>query len=101
MTYTGEYQPKKFDVTVSSGTGSKTFISHGNAEAMAIKVPSGTPTYDVEILDDDGFPITGKAGNAGNCRIDKEFRLFQGYTLYLTNVSADGTYTVKIWFKDA
>ena len=85
-------------IVVVSGTGTATFDEAGRIDALLITVPSGTPTFNVEILTRNNRGVYARSGNSGstNMKVD---RLIPsgGNKVKLSTVSADGTYTATLW----
>lgn len=96
MTY-GYQIPNVFPITVSGGIGEATGDICGKALGVGILAPDSA-TYDIEILDADGFGVFGRTNCSGNTTIECQIRFYNRHTIYITNAT-DGIYKVKVWYE--
>lgn len=90
--------PKKFTITVTSGTGTATTTGIlGELVAIGIKPPSGA-IYDIDITDVDGYGVGGRANNNGITTIRLNGACYDNSTITISNASPDGSYSVKLWY---
>ena len=68
---------------------------------VAVKVPSGNPTFDWVIADSDGFPQAQRAGVQGSTTTAETAPIYPLGTVQIQNATIDGTYLVKIYAKQA
>ena len=98
MSFGGERYPKLFSIVVVGGQGSITMDLTGQLSGIAVKSPSPTATYDLEILDVDGFGIGGEVNVTGNSFL--VLNGTQGWgnsSINITNAT-NGTYQLKVIF---
>lgn len=86
-------------ITVASGSGSRSVDLGGEVIGFGIIPPTGA-TYDIEFIDADSFGLGGKSSLTGNNTIQQCFQAHDQTTISITNASADGTYRVKVWFRE-
>lgn len=86
-------------ITVSSGTGSATFTAHGKLNSIGFKMPSGTPTYDFEIVDSASFGVAGKTGLSGKTTLGVDKLCTDLNTITISNATVDGDYLVRLWIE--
>lgn len=95
-----EYLPKLAVITVSSGSGSALVALGGNVIAFGIIPPSDSTVYDIEFADSDGFGLGGESQLTGKTTIYEAFQAHGTTTVTISNASSDGSYRVKIWFRE-
>lgn len=87
-------------ITVASGTGTANYRATGEISSVAIKPPSGTPTLNVEILDEDNFPVFIRSGVKARTKIPGDNALCKGLqSLTISSATIDGTYLLRIYMK--
>lgn len=90
--------PTVIDVTVSGGSGAVVVSLAGGCIAVGAKKISGTPTYDIELMDQDGFGLFGKEGLSGVSTVPCKIQFWGNTTVLISNASLDGAYQVKLWY---
>lgn len=92
----GERYPKRIDIVVTSGTGSAQAELTGKIVGIGIKAPANS-TYDLEIVDNDGFGICGDTAINGNAFLVSTARSWGIASINITNAT-NGEYGVKVFF---
>jgi hypothetical protein len=91
--------PRLARITVAGGTGSIQIALGGEVIGYGIIPPAGA-TYDIEFTDADGFGLGAKTALTGNNTIRDTFQAHDFTTITISNASANGTYQVKVWFRE-
>ena len=93
-----QWNPILVSITVTGGAGQTAFQSNGgDCMGLTVKVPSATPTYDVEVWDQDSFPHFGAIGAQGTSYFPCRLQLFDRQTIFIANATVNGVYQVKLW----
>lgn len=89
-------------ISVVGGTGEIRIPTTGqsNLSKIAIQVPnhSSSITYSFDIVDDDGFGITGRTGLSGDNTIADNSLCPGPLNLTISQASQDGNYLLKVYF---
>lgn len=87
-------------ITVSGGTGSSTFIAEGHMKSSHTKQPVGpTATYDFDVVDYDGFGITGREDISGDMTMSEDKLCTGLHTVTIANATKDGVYLVRFYIE--
>src|SRR5437870_3770648 len=94
-------QPGSVDISVKvvSGAGSSSFKINGELASISFIPGSGTPTYDFEITDADGYGVDGGTSLTGATTVNASVVISGTCTLAISNATADSTFKVRVWYK--
>lgn len=91
--------PKTITITVTSGSGDATYIQgSGVVIAWAIKPSSTTAQFDCELFDGDDYGLSKVTGAVGYTNVKDIFQIDTTVKVQIRNATADGTYTVRLWY---
>jgi hypothetical protein len=99
-----QYLPRTVAITVTGGSGTALIPKDysGPCTGIAITPPGAlaTTTFDFEVFDSASIGQIGEVECLGPTTRHQRIQLHDGGSIDLTNCSADGAWTLRLWYDE-